>query len=361
MGHSIRHTAFMITSAGSPAERPNLSTSQHALLVIGLAGLCGVTALTIDMLLPAVAQMANSFQTTQHTIQSSLAIFVLVFGACQLGYGAISDRLGRRKPLFASLGIFALGSVLCAGANTIELLYLGRILQGVGACGTAVGFMSILRDCFVGHELARNIAVVMGLASLAPVFAPIAGAWAATVYSWRLSFLFLAAFALLLVIGLVKILPETYRPMDGQPAVHKGWKTVLAHPVFLKNSAIYSLSFLGLFAYLTIGAPILLRDGTLTVQQVGYWFACNAIVFGFANLVLSKVLHLFSFNRLIEVGAGFMLFGAVLMLLPLGLSAGAALMLPMGFITIGVACIAPASQSAAMEPFHHWFRNWSTS
>lgn len=353
MGAFFRHTPFMSSRPVSRTDHRDVSPKQHVLLLVGLAGLCGVTALAIDMLLPAVAQMASSFQTTQHTIQASLAIFVFVFGVSQLAYGAISDRLGRRRPLFASLAIFAAGSLLCAGAQSLEFLYVGRCLQGVGACGTAVGFMSILRDCFHGHQLAKNIAVVMGMASLAPVFAPVAGAWAATFYSWRLSFMFLAGFAATLTLGLVMVLPETHRPTQDTSPGRSAWRTVLTHPVFMKNSAIYSLSFLGLFAYLTIGAPILIHHAQLSVQEVGFWFAFNAVVFGTSNFVLAKVLHSFALSRLIDLGVVFLVLGGLGMLFPFGLPPDSAFMLPMSFVTIGVACIAPASQAAALEPFEH--------
>src|SRR5690606_28429741 len=103
-------------------------------LVVILGALTAFAPLSIDMYLPAFPTLARVFATDAATVQLTLASFFLAFGGGQVLFGPISDRYGRRAPLFVSLTLFVAASVGCALAPSIESLMALRFAQGLGAC-----------------------------------------------------------------------------------------------------------------------------------------------------------------------------------------------------------------------------------
>ena len=92
---------------------------RHA-LILGLISAIGPFA--IDMYLPAMPQMAQALGASAGEVQMSLTAFFVALGLCQMVYGPLSDRFGRRVPLMVGLGLFVLGSLGCALAPDARTL-----------------------------------------------------------------------------------------------------------------------------------------------------------------------------------------------------------------------------------------------
>ena len=105
-------------------------------LVLGLVSAVGPFA--IDMYLPALPTIGRALGASPATVQASLIVFFLALGAAQVVYGPVSDMLGRKRPLYFGLGLFAVGSVGCALAPDAGTLVAMRFVQGLGACAGMV-------------------------------------------------------------------------------------------------------------------------------------------------------------------------------------------------------------------------------
>lgn len=99
----------------------------HLALLLGLITAVGPFA--IDIYLPALPTLGASLHASPALVQMSLTVFFVIVGVCQLFYGPISDVFGRKPPIYAGLVIFAVASVGCALAPTIETLIAFRALQ----------------------------------------------------------------------------------------------------------------------------------------------------------------------------------------------------------------------------------------
>jgi MFS transporter, DHA1 family, multidrug resistance protein len=332
-------------------EQSQFSIIKRRPLLMSLAMLSGMIALSIDMLLPAVPQMTDAFGVSSHGIQATLALFVFTFGIGQLFYGFLSDRFGRRWPLVLSLLLFAMGSTICAVSFRLDVLAFGRGLQGLGACGAAVGFMSILRDCYQGKELVRNLAIVMAMASLAPICAPLIGAFCVTHFSWRLPYGLLTLLSLGMALWFFRFLPETHPSLKQPVSLRRAWSLAFANGTFRQYTAIHTLAFCGLFAYLSVGPSLMIQGKGLSPNGFAIWFSANAVLYGSTNIVVSRAVQHISLARLMLLGALLMLIGGTGMFLWRDQPSAYGFMLPMFIVTIGMACIMPSSQAAAMEPF----------
>src|SRR5262245_15784625 len=101
-------------------------------LVLGLLSAAGPFA--IDMYLPALPAISADLNASTFAVQGSLMAFFAAVACCQVIYGPVSDSFGRKAPLYFGLGLYAVGSILCSLAPTIEWLIVARFIQGVGAC-----------------------------------------------------------------------------------------------------------------------------------------------------------------------------------------------------------------------------------
>ena len=129
-----------------------------------------------------------------------MSSFFVAFAFGQLLAGPLSDRFGRKWLVLGGLAVFAAGSVICAFADTLSFLILGRVIQALGACAASVLSRAIARDLFDGEALARALALTMIAGAAAPGFSPLLGSALDGLFGWRITFLVVAAFGVVLAL-----------------------------------------------------------------------------------------------------------------------------------------------------------------
>jgi DHA1 family bicyclomycin/chloramphenicol resistance-like MFS transporter len=174
-----------------------------------LGGLSLLGPLSIDAYLPAFADIQRDFQASTADLQLTLTGYLLAFACMSLLHGALSDAFGRRRVILFALLAFALAALGCALAPSVGWLTAFRVVQGMSAgVGTVVG-RAIIRDCFEGAAAARLLALVSMIFSLSPALAPVFGGWVVTLFTWRVIFLTLFAYAVAMLVLCGLSLPET--------------------------------------------------------------------------------------------------------------------------------------------------------
>lgn len=167
---------------------------------------CGLlftlTAFCLDITLPGLIQTSHDLATSYTLAQYTITVYFLTSAIAQLFAGSLSDRFGRKPVLAAGLFVVLVGGLMCAVAPTIETLLAGRMLQGLGAAAGPVVARAILRDCFSGEKLARNMAISMTVFAIGPIIAPLLGAGLMEIGSWRLGYWAMAIGACGLLFGL---------------------------------------------------------------------------------------------------------------------------------------------------------------
>lgn len=178
--------------------------------IILYALLTSLTSISIDALLPALRQIGEEVGvapplSTQHII--SLFIFGMAFG--ELLVGPLSDAIGRKKALVLGVCLYAVGTITAMLAGSLEIVILGRFLQGMGASGPKIATRARIRDQFEGDAMARVMSFMFMLFILVPMLAPALGQGLISLAGWRSVFGICLVIALLLGIWLVMRHPET--------------------------------------------------------------------------------------------------------------------------------------------------------
>lgn len=253
----------------------------HLALLLGLITAVGPFA--IDIYLPALPTLGASLHASPARVQMSLTVFFVIVGVCQLFYGPVSDVFGRKPPIYAGLVIFAVASVGCALAPTIETLIAFRALQAFGACAGMVIPRAIVRDLYTGHEAAKLMSLLMLVMSVSPILAPLAGSLVISLWSWREVFAVLAVLALACLVMTIVQLPETH-PAERRlgktlGSAFSSYGALLRDPVFIGLSVVCGFGLATFFVFIG-GAPfVYIEHYGLTPTQFSLAFALNAASF----------------------------------------------------------------------------------
>ena len=134
--------------------------------------------------------------------------YTLTLSALILLGGSLGDRLGRRRVFLVGVTWFAVASLLCGLAPSVELLVAARGLQGIGGALLTPGSLAILQASFRPEDRSRAIGIWSGFGATAAVIGPLVGGWLLDVGSWRWVFLVNLPVAGLVLL-LARHIPET--------------------------------------------------------------------------------------------------------------------------------------------------------
>ncbi|MBY6064799.1 multidrug effflux MFS transporter [Pseudidiomarina sediminum] len=254
-------------------------TARFDLMVVVLALLTMFGPLSIDMYLPAFGDIATSYGTEANRVELSLTSFFFGLFIGQLLYGTASDKWGRKPPLYFGLTIYIVASLACAYAPNLESLIVLRFFQAIGSCAGLVIARAMVRDLYSAQASAQVFSFLILVMGIAPVLAPLAGAYVTQALGWQAIFLIVAALAVACMAIVHVRLPET-RGFNGAVQMRRSlpiYWDVLKDRGFLRYSLSGGIAQAGLFAYIT-GSPVVFIDHFgLDPTHYSWLFGFNAI------------------------------------------------------------------------------------
>jgi DHA1 family bicyclomycin/chloramphenicol resistance-like MFS transporter len=309
-------------------------------LVLGLLSCVGPFA--IDMYLPAMPTIATDLGTSEVAMQGTITAYFIAFGLAQLVYGPWADQAGRKAPLYAGLAVFLMGTLICAFAPSIEVLSLGRFVQGLGGAAVMVVPRAIIRDMATGHDATRLMAAIMLVISVSPMLAPLAGAGVLAVADWRVIFGVLGIAALLSVLmirfGLSETLPVDQRQRFDLGATIKGTKRLLRDRGFVVLTFVGGFGMSSFFVFIAAGPFVYTRSFGLSPTEFSLAFAVNAIGFFSASQFAATLGQRFGAPRVVTWAvSGFA--ACALVLVSLGMMGLASLFVVMAGLFAANACL----------------------
>lgn len=310
---------------------------------------------------PALPNVAKDLLASASSVEATLAIYFLGFAAGVLGWGMIADLYGRRPAMLVGIVLYGLGTLGCAGAQSVEVLLAWRFLQALGASVGSVITQTILRDSYQGEARTKLFAILSGALAFSPAIGPVAGGFITEILGWRANFWTLVVFALGLFLWSFLALPETRPGFCKRLSRNELWRLVndMKTNRFLWGHIILIGGTNGIIFGFYQEAPFLFVDH-LHMQPSHYGF------FGFliaaATLIASRVSYRqsarFSAQTLIQSGAVFILVGGSTFTLTVMLGlfeqkiAGTTFTILALFLTFfGIGLIIPNSLSHALRKY----------
>ncbi|WP_430335570.1 multidrug effflux MFS transporter [Rhodococcus sp. ACT016] len=284
-----------------------------------LALLSAIAPLATDMYLPGLPSMADSLGTSPASVQLTLTTFMAGLGIGQLVIGPLSDGLGRRNLLIAGTVLCAVSGVLCAIAPNIGVLIAARLLQGFSGGAGIVLARAVIADRAKGDAAARLFSVMMIIGGVAPVVAPLMGGALLGPIGWRGIFWVLAGAAVVMLIGVLTLVPETLpaerRHGGGLAALVHNLRYVVTNRTYLGYAFTFAFGFGALFSYIS-ASPFVVQDVLgLSPGQFSIVFAINSLGIVTGSIVNTKLIGTFHARQLLTFGVSLLVASGLLLTL----------------------------------------------
>jgi len=335
------------------AQNKLISNGAVAALVFGLMALGNAGS---TLYLPALIEISEQMGATSGQLQLTLACYLLSYGGSQFFYGPLSDAFGRKKILLIGISIFLVGTLISALSVNIEMLMLGRFIEGLGMGSANTAGYAIIRDVYQGTALSKVFSYASVFVGMTPIVAPFIGGLLVEHINWQSCFYALFLIVLLLLLLVKFKLYETNKHVN--PSSFK-LSNVLSNYCLLISSRIYMGSVLATsFAFAAVIVvnnmmPFLITKqfdltptsyGLMTIFT-GSGYFLGAYASGFLAVKFGRSFTIF-------YGCAIQLLVIIISLLrgydDLGLIE---IILTFGAFLHGVGIVVPTATGGSMEPF----------
>ena len=325
-------------------------------LIALLASITATGPLAMQIFLPALPVVQSDFASTSGVVQLTLSLSMAAIATSTLAYGPASDRFGRRPVLLIGLGIFVLGSMLCAIAPTIEWLIFGRVVQAAGGAAGMVLARAVVRDLFGAEQAAAVIAQLTMIMVVAPMIAPAIGGALTDVVHWRSVFVFAGATVLIIMLWVLHALPETHDNVgrsENLGGILIGFGHLLRSRRFVGYVGHTASSSVVFFSFIS-GAPYLMV-ATLgrPATEYGLWFVLLSAGFMMGNYIAIRTTGRFPLLLLMGLGSSLALAAVLVTAVFVANDALSpmTLFLPVSVAMIGNGLAMPNAQAGALSVF----------
>jgi len=336
----------------------NLAPSERRLtggILFLLAGLSALGALATNIILPAFPRIGASLGVSSQELGLTLSTFFVAFAFGQLLIGPLSDLFGRKWLVLGGLAVFVAGSVLCALADTLSFLIFGRVIQALGACAASVLSRAIARDLFDGEALARALALTMIAMAAAPGFSPLLGSAFDGLFGWRVTFLVVAAFGVMIALhyatGIGETHPADRRTKSAASIVASAYGRLALDPRFLLPAASVSLVIGGLYTFFAAAPAILMSKLGLNAFQLGLSFATTVLIVFAAGFLAPRLAHRWGQRTVGMIGLFIALAGGLSMFAFAATPTYTNFTVAIALYLLGMGLINPLGTAIALHPF----------
>lgn len=185
-----------------------------AVLGSGVAFLDGTV---VNVALPTIARDLDTGLAGQQWVVDG---YMLTLSALLLTGGVAGDRYGRRAVFVGGLIVFAIASIACGLAPTIEWLVVARLVQGVAAAALVPGSLALVNAGIREEERGQAVGLWAGMSGATSALGPFVGGWLVDAASWRWVFFLSVPIALVAVAITLRHIDESKEPdVVGRPDI----------------------------------------------------------------------------------------------------------------------------------------------
>ncbi len=331
-------------------------TSLSKTLIVLLAATSALGPAAMQILLPALPVIKETFQVSNEVAQLTLSLSMLAIALGTLFYGPLSDKYGRKPVMLLGLSITIAGSILCFLANTIELLILARFIQAFGGAVGLVLARAIVRDVYGAQEAARVIATLVMVMVVIPMLSPALGGELMLRLGWEYVFVVIALASIIIFALLSRSLPETLKepvPFAGVSAFLGNYLSLFKSRAFCGYAFCVTFVSVVFFSFISAAPEIMVSVLQRPPTEYGYYFVMVPLGFMSGNYFARHFGRRIELNKMITIGASIGV-GGIFIAIVLQLSGfhqPIALFAPVALAVLGNGITLPNAQAAAINEF----------
>jgi MFS family permease len=259
--------------------------------------------------------------------------------------------------LIVGLSLCFLGSTICLFAPTIEVFWIGRLFQGLGAGSTMTIVTAIFRDLFDGNTLAKYISYSALVSVVFLTISPLLGGHIQLYFGWRPIFGILMLCSLIALLAYSFIVPETnkFQKTDNLHFVKikSNFITLMTSPIFIGYAACSLLTYGAILSWLTSGPVLLEKVVGITPVQFGWVYALTGIAFAIGAFLNSRYVTKLGIHSMLQIGLFWMLIAGMIasLLAYLGFITTYAIVGPAVLLLFAVSLVFPNTSAGLFQPF----------
>jgi len=327
-----------------------------AAFTVFLGALTAVGPLSTDMYLPSLPAIALAFAADTGATQLTLSVHLIGFAGSQLFYGPMADRYGRRPVLLAGFSLYVAGCFVSLFVGSIEELIAARFFQAIGGGASVVLARAIVRDLYEGPAAGQMLARMAAIMGIVPALAPMLGGVIEAAYGWKMNFVAMGAFGVVLALIVLTSLDETLPPSRRQSAapvaILAHYRRLIGDRRYLRYLLIAGACFAGLFAFIS-GSSFVLQ-GLYGLSPIAYGMCFGLMAAGYiaGSLTGGRLVRRLGIDNTLKVGGVFACLGGFSMLAGLASSASpVAIVAPVILYGFAVGLTMPQAMAGALTPF----------
>lgn len=257
----------------------------------------------LDLYAPSFPQMMHYFGTTEQAMQWTLSFNFLGFFIASLLCGPLADAYGRRVVILGGSFLFLLGSLICVAANNIEMMFLGRLVQGIGVSAPVTVCMAVIADIYQGDRQVRLLSRMNSAVTITMALAPIVGVYLTDHFGWRSNFQAIFGIALIGSILIWMFVPETHvqgRTQFSSRGLLKSYATLLRSQSFMTAVLGLCLSITPYFIFIGIIPLLFMEELGVTLNDYVYYQGSVVALFATLSLLIPFFMKSGNLNKMIK-------------------------------------------------------------
>ncbi|MBC7005264.1 multidrug effflux MFS transporter [Photobacterium sp. BZF1] len=281
-------------------------------LLLLLAAVFALSPFAIDSYLPAIPIIAGDLGVNTSLVAVTVSIYVLGMAIGQLIGGPLSDKLGRKPTMVAGLLLFAAGSFMMAGVESLEMLWAWRVVQALGGGIAVVGVPATIRDNAVGKEAARLFSLIALIMMLAPSLAPTVGTLILRTQSWHWIFYLLCFLSTMVALNAMVVMPKA-KPAKKEKG-SGGYLSVIKERRALGYLVAQAFGYAVLMTFITSAPLAYIEHFGVSAELFSGLFIANVIGIVIINRTNTFLLRTYEPSTLLKVFLSLQLVGGVVLI-----------------------------------------------
>lgn len=277
------------------------------------------TYLSNDMYLPALPDMMREMHLTTQQVQFTLTSWFLGLASMPLLLGVLSDRYGRRPILLGGGIIYIIATIVCALTHDHQILLIARFLEGAMTSSMLVAGYATVHELYDHKEAVRMIALMGSISVLAPTLGPLMGSIVLLFTSWRGIFWFIAVWAAITVLLLMKWMPETLKKEQQNkihlPTLLKSYQKIITNFRFMALTSVLGCIFAGFITWIAAGPLLVIEIFQHSAIAFGLFQLAIFIAYIIGNYLVRYLVEKIKIGHLLKWGMSISQVGVLMMLI----------------------------------------------
>jgi MFS transporter, DHA1 family, multidrug resistance protein len=324
--------------------------------VYTLCLLISISALAIDVSLPAIPLIAKALGTGIEQAQLTVSLYLAGFALGQIPAGLLADRYGRLPVILAGLVLFTGAALGCALSSSIEFLLIARFFQGLSGSVGPVLSRAIVRDVASGNQAARQMSLMVTALGIWTLLGPVIGTGLILCWGWRSTYFFSVLTGVTTLALMVLFVPETKRPelLRTTPVkqLTSSFKAFFGSSQCLLGLALVALPFGGYMTIVTQWSSVIVDVYGLPATAFGPIFALAALAYMIGAMISRRWVGKYGVELMLKASV-WVFAAATLFLCFIVFNQAASLLLLWTTITLyllGIGLILPNATAWALDP-----------